>query len=165
MLTAPIHVTARVETDELIPEMNSSSVLDLVARMALANDGHRLGRVFVVDGEPNAIPGNERPTVSVLSNDVFVNRVRLSLEVNRPCFARLAFGYYPELRVSVNGVAVETRMTSAGFTVIELPGGKSTVEISGGLSVLRKSLLAFDIALLVGLLLWCRPSLLARHPN
>ena len=162
---SPVHVTARVETDELIPEMNSSSVLDLVARMALANDGHRLGRVFVVDGEPNAIPGNERPTVSVLSNDVFVNRVRLSLEVNRPCFARLAFGYYPELRVSVNGVAVETRMTSAGFTVIELPGGKSTVEISGGLSVLRKSLLAFDIALLVGLLLWCRPSLLARHAN
>ena len=87
---SPVHVTARVETDELIPEMNSSSVLDLVARMALANDGHRLGRVFVVDGEPNAIPGNERPTVSVLSNDVFVNRVRLSLEVNRPCFARHA---------------------------------------------------------------------------
>ncbi|GEM_PF-5314117 len=47
----------------------------------------------------------------------------LSVSTNRPCFARLAYGYYPDLSVRVDGVPVETRMTAAGFAVIEIPGG------------------------------------------
>lgn len=94
--------------------------------------------------------------VQVIANEVYVDRVRLSVSTNRPCFARLAYGYYPDLRVRVDGVPVETRMTAAGFAVIELPGGDHTIDISGNLSLLRKSLLIFDALLLAGLLAWGR---------
>ena len=71
---SPVHVTSRIELSELIPRMDARSVLDLVARMGLNSKNRRLGRVFVVDGATESIPGEEAPRVNVISNDVYIDR-------------------------------------------------------------------------------------------
>lgn len=153
-LASPIHVSSVAESAALIDRMSSDSVLTLVGRMALSPKDRRVEKILVVHRASEILAGEEEPSVTVGKEEVYVDRVRLEVETNRPCFARLAFGYYPQLSVLVNGQDAETWMTAGGFTALRLSGGRSVIEIAGRFSNLRKALLAFDIMLLLGLLAW-----------
>jgi hypothetical protein len=67
--------------------------------------------------------------------------VTIALETSAPCFARLAYAYYPYMDVLVNGVAVRPLQTVGGFIALELGQGPQRIELAPRLSPLRRALL------------------------
>ena len=85
------------------------------------------------------------PGVTLLSHHVYNQRVVLSLRVSDPCYARLAYAYYPYLEVRVNGVQVEPLVTADRFIALQLDKGEHVIVLEPFLSPLRKGLLWLDL--------------------
>lgn len=111
----------------------------------------------IVLGEgAEAIDLGTDPACTVKEHRVWHTRVRIRLEVTEQCFARLAYGYFPFLRVTVNGREVEPLVTMGRFMALPLDAGEHTIEIEADLSPLRKALWVIVIALLTGWFGWGR---------
>ena len=73
-------------------------------------------RIYVLPmAEPVDLGTN--PSVEVLSHRVWNQRVEIRCRVAEPCFARLAYAYYPYLRVRVDGEPI-TPYETADNTVV-----------------------------------------------
>ncbi|MFQ5410467.1 MAG: hypothetical protein ACE5FI_18825, partial [Anaerolineales bacterium] len=64
--------------------------------------------------------------------------VRLDYTLSDAAYVQLSYGYYPYLRVSIDGVEVEKFPTTFGLIGVVSPGGRHTIEIVPYLSPLRK---------------------------
>ena len=89
------------------------------------------------------------PSVTVTKHNVWNQRVEIVVEVSEQCYARLAYAYYPELRVTLNEVEVDARETAGGFIGLKLPKGRNRIAITPQLSSLRKTTWGAGILLLV----------------
>ena len=74
--------------------------------------------------------------------------VELDLRVTAPCYARLAYTYFPALEVLVNNRPVEPLRTAAGFICLPLETGNNKIVLQARLSPLRQVLLGVDLVLL-----------------
>jgi hypothetical protein len=87
----------------------------------------------------DSLPGTEAPTCRVSAVQQDHERVDLALEVNRDCYARLAWSYYPELQVVDNGAAIATWETADHFLLVRLRAGRHTIVIQPTTTPLRRS--------------------------
>ena len=88
------------------------------------------------------------PEVEVLSHRVWNQRVELQVRTSDACFARLAYAYYPYLRVVVDGKIAQTLETADRFIALRLDRGEHLIVLEPFLSPMRRALLALDIVLL-----------------
>lgn len=105
---------------------------------------------FFVDQLSTSVDLGTDPGVRVLKHEVRTDRVDLQVEVAARSFARLAYGYYPHIRVLVDGQAVQTRSTSDGFTLIKLEAGRRNIQLQSRLSPLRSVLLWLSLLVVLG---------------
>jgi hypothetical protein len=90
-------------------------------------------------GLDDSLPGTEAPFCRVERLRQDHERVDLTLEVNRECYARLAWSYYPELQVVDNGAAIATWETADHFLLVRLSAGRHTIVIQPTTTPLRRS--------------------------
>ena len=90
------------------------------------------------------------PAVEVLRHQVWPQRVELQLRVSSRCFARLAYAYYPQLRVTADGSEVAPWKTAGRFVALRLEQGTHEIVLEPHLSPLRKLLLLLDAVVLAG---------------
>ena len=112
-------------------------------------------QIFLRDKSGSEDLGAE-PGVDVLEHRAWNQRVELRLRVTQPCFARLAYAYYPYLDVIVDGETVEPLETVDRFIALRLGPGEHHIVLKPRLSPLRRGLLLLDLLLLgaAGLILW-----------
>ncbi len=109
-------------------------------------------RILVRDRAENALDLGTEPTAQVLSHRVFNQQVQMKVAVSARCYVRLAYAYFPYLRVTVDGVPVQPMETAGRFMALPLEAGEHDIVIEARLSPLRKSLVALSGVLLVGAL-------------
>ena len=100
-------------------------------------------RIYVLDAEGRELGTN--PAVEVLEHTVRMQRVDLKLRVSEACFARLAYSYFPHLRVTVDGGEVTPLRTAGGFMAVPLVAGEHDLTLEAELSPLRRGLLAVNL--------------------
>ena len=88
------------------------------------------------------------PAVEVLAHRVYNQRVELRVRTSAPCFARLAYAYYPYLYVTVNDRPVTPLQTAGRFIALRLDAGEQRVVLEARLSPLRRTLLVLNLCLL-----------------
>jgi hypothetical protein len=71
----------------------------------------------------------------------------MRVHVSEPCFIRLAYAYYPYLRVTVDGQSVTPYQTTGGFIALRLDAGAHRIALEPYLSPIRRALLAVDLVL------------------
>ena len=123
--------------------MDSYNALFLVANTAVDLNTRGCERIFVLDAEGQELGTN--PAAEVLEHTVRTQRVDLKLRVGEACFARLAYSWFPHLRVTVDGREVAPLRTAGGFMAVQLEAGEHDLTLEAKLSPLRRGLLAVNL--------------------
>ena len=92
------------------------------------------------------------PSVEVVEHRVWNQRVEMVIRTSSPCFARLAYAYYPYLSVTVNGNMVVPYETAGRFIAVRLGEGEHRIVLKPVLSPLRRGLLTLNIVLVAACL-------------
>ena len=87
------------------------------------------------------------PSVEVVEHRVWNQRVEMVIRTSSPCFARLAYAYYPYLSVTVNGNKVVPYETAGRFIALRLTEGEHRIVLKPVLSPLRRGLLFLNVTL------------------
>ena len=103
-------------------------------------------------GNRGALP--TEPTLKLLSHTVRVSSAAMSFVTSAESYCRLAYGYYPDLDVRLNGHNADYFCTADGFIGLRIPAGEHTIEISGRLSPLRRALFVVNVLLLFAAIYW-----------
>jgi len=132
-------------------------VLWMIKSMGVHPRENRCEVVYVRDlSAPRTLEGSV-PQAEVLEHRVWNQRIRLRVRMGGDAFVRLAYAYYPFLRVVVDGRLVEALETAGGGIVIELSAGEHVIELVPYLSPWRKALWILDgVLLFFGGMLWWR---------
>jgi hypothetical protein len=131
-------------------------VLDLIRTMGVNSVTGTCKQILLADSTFAQDLGGA-PFVEVLSHRAWNQRVELRVRITGPCFARLAYAYYPYLRVTVDGEGVRAMPTAGRFIALRLEAGEHTILLEPYLSPLRRALLGVDLVLLaVGALVLVR---------
>ena len=118
----------------------------LIQSMAIDLKSNICERIYVRDHEPHTRT-QHRPQVDLLEHRVYNQRVLLHLQTTEPCYVRLAYAYYPHLRLTVNSREVTPLETAGHFIALPLDAGDHRIEITASLSPLRRGLLLLDLVL------------------
>ena len=137
-----------VVAPQLIPFSGDITPLALIDSMVIAPARAQSKRILARD-IPLAQDRGEQARVEVLDHRVYSERVHLQVRVDRPCFARLAYAYFPFLEISLDGHPIPFLQTAGRFIAIELEAGEHVIEIRAKLSPLRRSILALAAALVL----------------
>ena len=122
---------------------DSYHALFLVVNTGVDPETRVCKRIYVLDAEGRELDTN--PAVEVLEHTVRMQRVDLKLRVSEACFARLAYSYFPHLRVAVDGREVAPLRTAGGFMAVQLEAGERHLTLEAELSPLRRVLLAVNL--------------------
>ena len=125
--------------------VDSYYTLFLIANTRVNPQTRTCERIFVLDAEGQELCTN--PAVKLLEHTVRMQRVDLKLRVSEACFARLAYSYFPHLRVTVDDREVVPLRTAGGFMAVQLEAGEHDLVLEAELSPLRRGLLAVNLAL------------------
>jgi len=144
---------------DLFPERNDLELLKEIfpGLWILRATGVHIGegtceRIILRDYEGEHDLGTA-PRAEVLEHRVWNQRVELRVRVSSSCYARLAYAYYPYLRVEVNEREVKPMQTAGGFISLPLERGEHRIVLTPYLSLLRRGLLVLDLVLLGGAVL------------
>ena len=142
-VSSPIGV--ELEMDEAMARS-----LEIIARTGLRRPIGSLSceRILVRDVVGGRDLGTT-PEARVISHVVRRQEVEMKVEVSADCYARLAYAYFPYLRVSVDGKPVRPLQTAGRFMALPLEAGGHVIAIEARLSPLRKGLLALAAVSLV----------------
>jgi len=121
----------------------------LIDSMAITPARAQSERILVRD-IPRTLDLGAQPLIEVLDHRVYGQRVSLQVRTDRPSFARLAYAYFPFLEITVDGQPTPFMQTAGRFIALELDAGEHTIEIKARISPLRRNLLIFSVALLLG---------------
>ena len=134
------------------PEMDEARAraLEIIARTGAQRPRESLAceRILVRNMEGGRDLGTT-PEARVVSHVVRRQEVQMKVEVSEDCYARLAYAYYPYLRVSVDGKPVRPLQTAGRFMALPLEAGEHVIAIEARLSPLRRGLLALAAVSLV----------------
>ena len=122
---------------------DSYRALFLVVNTGVDPETRVCKRIYVLDDEGQEL--GTTPAVEVLEHTVRMQRVDLKLRVSEACFARLAYSYFPYLRVAVDGREVAPLRTAGGFMAVQLEAGERHLTLEAELSPLRRVLLAVNL--------------------
>jgi hypothetical protein len=142
----PVIVSCRVKPRPAAPYSRvaiqnyyiASDWQEFVADLGLDPETGVAERIFTT-GLDDSLPGDQAPGCRVGAVRTESERVELQLDVNRDCYARLAYSYYPELRVLDNGRETQVWETADHFLLIRLAPGRHLVRIQPTTTGLRRS--------------------------
>ena len=97
---------------------------------------------ILVRGLEGEVDQGTSPEARVLYHRVDYQQVEMRVVVSAKCHARLAYGYWPWLEVTVDGEPVRPLETAGRFMAVPLEAGEHDIAITARLSPLRKGLLA-----------------------
>jgi len=114
---------------------------------------------------PQVLSGS--PGVRLLGSEVWHDRVRLSVSVRSDCFLRLAYSFYPWLRLTVDGVETEFSETKDHFIWFRCPAGEHELVLEAPLGPLRTAMLWVSLlgALALAVVLVVRPGVKGGVPG
>ncbi len=101
---------------------------ELVRDMGLDPETGTAQRLFSVSFR-DSLPGSAEPKCRVSAIQQEPERVELQLDVSRDCYARLAYSYYPELRVDDDARPLPVRETADHFLLVRLKQGRHLLVI------------------------------------
>jgi hypothetical protein len=149
----PVVVSARTTPwDFPVLEMSETETQEafrrMVRAMGLNVKDRTCERILLLgsNGEKNL---RTSPKANVIRHQVWNQRVELDLHVSADCFARLAYSYYPYLKVTLDGKPITPMQTAGRFIALKLSEGEHRIVLEGTLSPLRKGLLVMDLCLLL----------------
>jgi hypothetical protein len=128
----------------------------MVRAMGFNSRNRTSERILLLDADGEEDLGTS-PKANVLRHQVWNQRVELDLHVSADCFARLAYAYYPNLEVTVDGERVTPMQTAGRFIALRLSEGEHKIVLEGKLSTLRRALLIMNLCLLAvvtGMIYW-----------
>ncbi len=143
------HQSPIIVAPQLVPFVGEIPPFALIDSMALSPARAQSPRILA-RAIPRVQDRGGQPQIEILDHRVYGERVHLRVRVDRPCFARLAYAYFPFLEIAIDGQSTPFLQTAGRFIAIELAAGEHAIEIKAGLSPLRRRLLALAAA---GLLL------------
>lgn len=122
------------------------SLIWILDRSTVDVDRASVPGIVLASGEADDL--GTQPACQVFEHKVWNDRVRIRALVTEACYARLAYAYFPYLRVTVDGHPVEPMVTAGRYVALRLSPGEHVIELQATLSPLRKGLwLAFVVAL------------------
>ena len=147
--TGPGAVSAPIGVEPGMDEAMARA-LEIIARTGLQRPLGSLSceRILVRDMEGQRDLGTT-PAARVVSHVVRRQEVEMKVEVSADCYARLAYAYYPYLRVTIDGKPVRPLQTAGRFMALPLDAGEHEIAIEARLSPLRRGLLALGAVSLV----------------
>ena len=148
---SPVVVSPKVTGWDLLSRNNTgidklSAFLRLVKQMGVNGEKNTCERILLATHEGTQDLGTD-PSVRVLEHRVWNQRVEMVIRTSSPCFARLAYAYYPYLNVTVNGNKVVPYQTAGSFIALRLTEGEHRIVLEPFLSPLRRGLLILNIGL------------------
>ena len=154
---SPVLVSSRISpfpTDSLLPKERTAW---LIRHTGVDLPRRSCERIWLLEDETEKNL-EITPTVDLLAHRVRLQHVELQLRLSAPGFARLAYAWYPHLRVEVDGRQIIPWKTAGHYIALPLEAGDHRITLEPHLSPLRRSLLLFDLILLIlsGWLLWRR---------
>lgn len=108
---------------------------------------------IVIDSDASTDLGTDPESV-VTEHRVWNTRATIRVQTTDRCFARLAYAYFPFLKVTVNGERVAPLLTAGRFIAVPLPEGDHVIELEAELSPLRKALWVFVGFLIAAWAIW-----------
>jgi hypothetical protein len=97
--------------------------------------------------------GGPPPRVSIIDYKLAWNRTHLLLDSDAAGFIQLAHAWYPWLSVRVNGTSATPLQGSFDLLVLPIAAGRSDIEVSLGLTPVRKACMAVALAAMVAVVL------------
>jgi len=125
----------------------------IIGMMELNPQANTCKRIFVRNHEAVKL-GGENPLVELVEHTVHNQKVDLQIRVSEPCFIRLAYSYYPYLKVTVDGREVRALETAGHFIALPMEAGEHRIVIIPHLSSLRRGLVLMSLCLLFLGVLW-----------
>ncbi|MGY8825839.1 MAG: 6-pyruvoyl-tetrahydropterin synthase-related protein [Candidatus Latescibacterota bacterium] len=116
-------------------------IVGLINEMGVSPRGSSAERFLLADYAGQGDLGTH-PAVEVIAHRLLNQRVELEVDVSERAYARLAYAWYPHLRVEVDGDRVESWSTVGGFICLPLEAGRHAITLVPELSPLRRSLWA-----------------------
>ncbi len=150
---SPVVVSPKVTGWDLLSRNNTgidkqSAFLRLVKQMGINGEKNTCERILLATREGTEDLGTD-PSVRVLEHRVWNQRVEMVIRTSSPCFARLAYAFYPYLSVTVNGNKVVPYQTAGSFIALRLSEGEHRIVLEPVLSPLRRGLLGLSLAIVV----------------
>ena len=155
---SPVVVSSTIEGWDLPGKSHTesqaqSALMQLVAGMGLNREENTCDRILLAGFDGTEDLGTS-PSVQVLEHRTWNQRVEILVRTSSPCFARLAYAYYPYLSVTVNSKKVVPYQTSGRFIAVRLNEGEHRIVLEPVLSPLRRGLLILNLAMIVACLVY-----------
>ena len=154
--SSPVVVSSRIVSRELAvrnhaDDQNQTELSRLVEAMGVNQRDNTCDQILLTGYMGREDLGTS-PSVQVLEHRTWNQRVEMVIRTSSPCFARLAYAYYPYLRVTVNGEKVMPYRTAGGFIALRLSEGEHRIVLEPVLSPLRRGLLGLSLAMVAACL-------------
>ncbi len=120
--------------------------LQLVKAMGVNQAANTCDQILLT-GHTSSEDLGTSPSVKVLEHRAWNQRVEMLIRTSSPCFARLAYAYYPYLSVTVNDKKVVPYQTAGRFIALRLGEGEQHIVLEPVLSPLRRGLLILNLAM------------------
>jgi hypothetical protein len=151
--TTPVVFSPRIKgyryLDGEVPRVPSDEeFLDLIEAIGVDIGTRSCEAILLADYEGEEDLGTSPRTV-VSEHRVWNQRMEMRVYVSEPCFARLAYAYYPYLDMTVDGRPAVPLQTAGRFIALRLEAGEHRIVLAPRLSPLRRGLLAVDMGLLI----------------
>jgi hypothetical protein len=134
--------------------LTPDETFELIRQMDLDPEYDRCQTILVSEGEREELP--TEPEIELTSHVVKIDQATITFRTTADAFARLSYGYYPNLNVMLDGVRADYFPTADGFIGLRIPAGDHSIQISGSWSTLRTIIFWIDVILLAGALYWSR---------
>ena len=131
-----------------------SATFAAIDRMGLDQTSERCYTILTREGDDVELPDDAG--IELISHAVEIDRATIRFTTTADAFARLSYGYYPNLDLTLNGSEVDYFPTAEGFIGLDIPAGDNTIRITGRQSGLRTTIFWVDVILLVAALYWAR---------
>ena len=128
-----------------------SALIQLIKEIGVNREKNTCDRILLA-GYTGGEDLGTSPSVEVVEHRTWNQRVEILVRTSSPCFARLAYAYYPHLSVTVNGNKVVPYQTAGRFIAVRLNEGEQRIVLKPVLSPLRRGLLVLNIALVAACL-------------
>ena len=155
---SPVVVSSRVAGWDLPVRQGADTqarlaLLQLVKAMGINQEENTCDQILLTGYKGREDLGTS-PSVEVLYHRTWNQRVEILIRTSSPCFARLAYAYYPYLSVIVNGEKVVPYQTAGRFIAVQLSEGEQHIVLEPVLSPLRRGLLILNLAMVTACLVY-----------
>lgn len=155
-------VPTRLQTALSTPSAEVMSAVEIVKRTGVGFLENRCEQILVRNLASDLDLGTN-PTLELINHTERNQRVEMAVKLSSKAFVRLAYSYFPHLRITVDGEEIIPFQTAGRFIALKLDRGNHVITLEPHLSGLRRILLILDIAILMAAV-YCYARERLHHP-